>query len=127
MIVDSAPAVRQALRSTLESLPHLWIVGEAEMNDEALRLAWALGPDIVVVGMNTPDRSVYRIARSLKSMSCPPAIVGLAAWSAFRPLDRTVEDSSRNFNRNRLASGQWVNRTEADGIHSPSTGLLEEK
>ena len=47
LLVDDAPAVREALRWALEDDPDLVIVGEAGDGAEALRRATDLQPDLV--------------------------------------------------------------------------------
>jgi DNA-binding NarL/FixJ family response regulator len=85
VLVDDHPVVREGLRSMLlgESVE---VVGEAGTGADAVRMALALAPDVVLLDMQLPDmdgvavvlsikRSVPRIAVLVLSMHDDPALV----------------------------------------------------
>jgi DNA-binding NarL/FixJ family response regulator len=55
LLVDAQATVRRGLRMRLALEPDLTIVGEAGSGAEALSLAEALTPDVIVMGIELPD------------------------------------------------------------------------
>jgi DNA-binding NarL/FixJ family response regulator len=78
LVVDDAPAVREALRWALEDEVDLPIVGEAGDGLEALELAHSLAPDLVILDIELPRLDGYGVARALKQASPAPLIVFLS-------------------------------------------------
>ena len=54
LIVDDHPLFRDGMRSLLESVDDLEVAGEAASGEEAIRLAHALQPDVVLMDFNMP-------------------------------------------------------------------------
>jgi DNA-binding NarL/FixJ family response regulator len=54
LIADDHPLFRSGLRSLLESVPDMEVVGEATSGDEAVGLARSSRPDVVVMDLNMP-------------------------------------------------------------------------
>lgn len=57
LLVDDHPVIRQGVRACLEAAPHLEIVAEAGDGEEAVRLALAVDPDVIVMDINMPRRN----------------------------------------------------------------------
>ena len=54
LVVDDQPAFRTVLRTVLEAEPAYTVVGEAADGEEAVTLALALRPDLVVMDLRLP-------------------------------------------------------------------------
>ena len=54
VIADDHPLFRGGLRSLLESVPDMEVVGEAATGDEAIELAHSASPDVVLMDLNMP-------------------------------------------------------------------------
>ena len=72
LLADDHTLVRAGIRSLLTRLPGLEVVGEAADGREALRLADALRPDIVVLDVGMPRLNGLEVASRLGAVS--PAI-----------------------------------------------------
>ena len=81
LLVDDAPAVRQALRWALENEWDMQVVGEAGTGPEALERADALKPDVVILDIELPGLDGYAVARALKTRPSAPAVLYLTVHS----------------------------------------------
>ena len=82
LIVDDVPAVREALRLLLTDEPGVTVVGEAGDGDQALRLADALRPDVVVIDLDLPHLAGLSATRVLASRPNPPRVVAMNVYGA---------------------------------------------
>ncbi len=76
MLVDDHDIVRAGLRMLLQAQPDIEIVAEAGSGAEAIRLAKAHQPDVILMDVNMPDMSGVETTRQLRA--CCPEIVILA-------------------------------------------------
>jgi len=67
LIVDDSPQVRQELRTLLTLAGDIEIVGEAADGLEAIRLAEALQPEVILMDLEMPVMDGYEAARQIKS------------------------------------------------------------
>jgi len=65
LIVDDSPAVRKALRATLESHDDLQVCGEAANGREGIEKAQQLKPDLIVLDLAMPVMNGLDAAREL--------------------------------------------------------------
>ena len=56
VIADDHPVVRQGLRTLLSAYDDLCLVGEARDGEEAIRLAGAAEPDVIIMDLNMPRK-----------------------------------------------------------------------
>jgi DNA-binding NarL/FixJ family response regulator len=91
LIVDDAPAVREALRWVLEDTPDLEVAGEAGDGSEAVASAIRLAPDVVVLDLHLPGINGYDVARWLKSLRRPPLVVFLSVDGDVEARRRAIE------------------------------------
>lgn len=66
LVVDDHAVVREGIRSVLERQPGFEVVGEAASGAEALRMAVATSPDVVVLDVSMPGGSGLRAAAELR-------------------------------------------------------------
>lgn len=65
LLVDDHDLFRAGLRSILEKHPQYKVVGEAGNGDEAVRLAVALGPDVVLMDITMPGLNGVGVTRQI--------------------------------------------------------------
>ena len=68
LIADDHAIVRTGLRALLNGEKGMDLVGEATGGEEALRLALALIPDIVVMDLSMPDLDGIEVTRRIKAV-----------------------------------------------------------
>lgn len=64
LIVDDHPVVRDGLRGMFESAPDFTVLAEASDGVEAVRLATALDPDVILMDLRMPGGEAWRPSRS---------------------------------------------------------------
>lgn len=74
VIVDDHPLFRKGMRALLQSLPDIEVLGEAKSGGEAVDMAVALQPDVVLMDLQMPEGNGLRATREL-GKSCPNARV----------------------------------------------------
>ncbi|MCL4559129.1 MAG: response regulator transcription factor [Chloroflexi bacterium] len=74
LIVDDYASVRADLRTILELLNDVIVVGEAATGEEALRQAKSLEPDIVLMDLEMPGMNGWSAIRSIKASPQAPKI-----------------------------------------------------
>lgn len=77
VLVDDHAVVRSGLRMLLASEPDVDIVGEAGSGEEALAVAHATAPDVVLMDIGLPDHSGIDVTRALKADLPATAVVAL--------------------------------------------------
>lgn len=97
LIVDDAPAVREALRWALEDASDFVVVGEAGDGIEALQRAAELTPDVVILDIELPRQDGYAVARALKARPDAPLVLFLTVHSDAQARQRSVEAGGDGF------------------------------
>jgi len=67
LIVDDSPQVRRELRTLLPLAGDIEVVGEAADGREAIRLAEALQPEVVLMDLEMPVLDGYEATRQIKA------------------------------------------------------------
>ncbi|MGH9582535.1 MAG: response regulator [Bryobacteraceae bacterium] len=80
LIVDDHPVVRVGLSSMLGVQPGMTVAGSAANGADALELARALAPDIVLVDLRMPGMSGIEIIRALRHEHVPVRILVLTTF-----------------------------------------------
>jgi len=86
LIVDDEAPARSRMKTLLADIvgecPHE-LVGEAGTPQEALDLALAHAPDIVLLDVQMPGMSGIELARHLSAVTCAPAVIFVTAHDEF--------------------------------------------
>ena len=69
LIADDHPLFRKGLRALLQSMPDIELVGEAKSGEEAVEMAAALQPDVVLMDLQMPEGSGLMATREVTKTS----------------------------------------------------------
>jgi len=78
MIADDHSVVRQGIRIVLEQVEELEVVGEAGDGNEALQMARALSPNVILLDVTMPGRTGLEVTRELREEGVEAGILILS-------------------------------------------------
>lgn len=81
LIVDDSPQVQRDLRQFLDLTDNIEVVAEAADGQEAVRLAAALSPDVIVMDLEMPGMDGFEATRQIKAQATDLRIVVLSMHS----------------------------------------------
>ena len=81
LLVDGQDQVRRGLRMRLEVEPDVEVIGETGKIGEALYLAGALAPDVIVADMGTRGDEEWTLIERLRAVAPEAVLVALALRS----------------------------------------------
>lgn len=92
LLADDNPTFRAAVRQFLSALPATEVAGEAHNGREAMELAAALHPDLILLDIGMPEMNGLEAARRMQQWQAPPTIVFLSMHNgqAYRDAARQV-------------------------------------
>src|SRR5262245_44105740 len=67
LIADDHPLFRKGLRTLLESEPDFQVIGEAKTGEEAIKMADAQQPDVILLDLQMPDKTGFEAARAISA------------------------------------------------------------
>src|SRR5690242_16726190 len=86
LIVDDQPSFRRAARNVVARLPGFQVVGEAETGEDAVEIARALQPDLVLVDVHLPGidglEATRRILAAARGEGSSPMVLLLSTYEA---------------------------------------------
>ena len=117
LIADDHEVVRIGLSALLDRQPGFRVVGQADSGNEAVRLARALRPDVVVLDIRMPDGSGTDACRAILAESPSTPVVMLTSYADEEALFDAISAGASGYVLKRIGSEELVNaiRTVAGG------------
>ena len=95
LIVDDHSVVRMGLAALLDTIPDFVVAGEAANGSEAIRLAKATHPDVVLMDLMMPGIGGLTATESLLKLDTPPAVLILTTFSEPSDISRALPLGAR--------------------------------
>ncbi len=117
LIADDHEVVRIGLAALLDRQAGFRVVGEAASGSEALRLARALRPDVVVMDIRMPDGSGTEACRAITAELPQTPVVMLTSYADEEALFEAIAAGASGYVLKRIGSDELVSavRTVARG------------
>ncbi|MFO7251305.1 MAG: response regulator transcription factor [Actinomycetes bacterium] len=97
LLVDDHPVVRMGLRGMLEHDPGIVIVGEAGSGDEAVALARALAPDVILMDLRMPNGDGVSATRRILAERPEAKVVVLTTYETDQDIVPAVEAGATGY------------------------------
>jgi DNA-binding NarL/FixJ family response regulator len=97
LIVDDHPVVRDGLRGMFTGDPRFEVVGEAATGTEAVTLAEALRPDVVLMDLRMPEMDGVAAIGALRSRGIPSRVLVLTTYDTERDVLPAVEAGATGY------------------------------
>jgi DNA-binding NarL/FixJ family response regulator len=117
LVVDDHPTIMEMVKQILNAHPGFEVVGEARDGQQAVTLADALKPDVVVINVTMPKMSGFEAARHIRSRSPDCAIVILSSHK-----DQQFIAEARNVGANGYLGKSDADRQLVHAIESAVKG-----
>lgn len=82
LVVDDEPPARQRLKRLLDGLPGAYLCAEASSAYTAIEACREHRPDVVLLDINLADSNGLVLARELRNLDSPPAVIFVTAHEA---------------------------------------------
>jgi two-component system, NarL family, response regulator DevR len=117
LIADDHEVVRIGLAALLDAQDGLTVVAQAASGAEAVRLARAHRPDVVVMDIRMPDGSGIDACRAIAGADDAPPVVMLTSFADSEALFDAIDAGASGYVLKRVGSGELVDavRTVAAG------------
>lgn len=113
VLVDDEPMVRSGLRTILESVPDLRVVGEAADGAEAVSVVRAARPDVVCMDVRMPGVDGIRATELLLALERPPKVLVVTTFSSDEHVLDALRAGAAGFLLKRASAEEVVNAVRA--------------
>lgn len=126
LIADDHRVVRDGLRYLLSQEADVEVVGEAEDGAQALRIAAATSPDVLLLDLYMPELDGHGVLTALRDTPDPPSVVILTSAIDDEHLVRAVHAGATSYLLKTAAAEEVVTavRAAANGSASLSPDVL---
>jgi DNA-binding NarL/FixJ family response regulator len=113
MIVDDHPIVRDGLKTYLSLQGDLEVVGEAADRDEALAVARATRPDLVLLDLRLASGDALGLLPELRALRPPPRVVMLSSYLDASAVHEAMRLGANGYLLKHVGPGTLVDRMRA--------------
>lgn len=117
LIADDHEVVRLGLRSLLENVEQIDVVGEAGSGEEAFERVSVLKPDVVVMDVRMPEMGGIEACRAIRSAYPEIKVIMLTSYSDDEAVFASVMAGASGYVLKRIGSAQLI-----DGIKAVAKG-----
>ena len=97
LIADDHPIFRQGIRGILEAEPDIDVVGDASDGKQAIALARALTPDVVLLDVHMPNGDGMEVARTIRMHVPRTGVILLTAYDDEEQLFQAIKVGAAAF------------------------------
>ncbi len=97
VVADDHPIVRDGLRALIEASSGIELIGEATTGDEAIELARAVRPDVVLMDLAMPGRNGIEATREIASNGWASAVLILTMFADDESIFAAMRAGARGY------------------------------
>ncbi|MBP2321140.1 DNA-binding NarL/FixJ family response regulator [Kibdelosporangium banguiense] len=97
MLVDDHPVVREGLRGMLDAEPDLTVIGEAGSGEQAVELALAERPDVILMDLRMPGLDGAGATEKIMSSDIGSRVIVLTTYETDADILRAVEAGATGY------------------------------
>jgi CheY-like chemotaxis protein len=97
LLVDDHDIVRQGLAALLQEAPGIELVGEAPDGREAINMAMALGPDVVIMDVSMPLMSGDQATQQIKAHLPQTRVIALSMYDESEKKEKMFEAGAEGY------------------------------
>lgn len=97
VVADDHPIVRDGLRALVEASPGIELIGEATTGDEAIEVARAVRPDVVLMDLAMPGRNGIEATREIASNGWASAVLILTMFADDESIFAAMRAGARGY------------------------------
>jgi DNA-binding NarL/FixJ family response regulator len=103
LLVDDHYYIRRIIRRLLQRSPDIEVVDEAQSGTEAVKLAQALSPDVIVMDISMHDMNGFQAIQQIQALNIPTQIVILSIHNNLIYVRRALQQGARGYVLKRTA------------------------
>jgi len=97
LLADDHPVVRDGLVAILSTQPDFAIVGQAATGAEAVRLAAALNPDVILLDLEMPEMDGVEALRRIRAARADARVIVFTAFDADERILSAVRSGAKGY------------------------------
>jgi DNA-binding NarL/FixJ family response regulator len=97
LVVDDHPVVRNGLTGMFNGAPDFEVVGEAANGSEAVALAAALRPDVILMDLRMPELDGVSAIKELAAADCEARVLVLTTYDTDRDVLSAIEAGATGY------------------------------
>lgn len=96
-LIDDHPIVLDGIAANLEDADDISVVARGERAADALRIADEVGPDVIVLDLELPDRNGLSVIRELKTHPNAPRVVVFTAYGGANRVTQALDAGADSY------------------------------
>jgi DNA-binding NarL/FixJ family response regulator len=113
LIVDDHPLFREGVKTLIEHTPQFTVVGEAGNGKEALAMAKALRPDLVLLDLSLPDQSGVEVTQQIRAFLPNTRVIIVSMHSKVELISKAFQAGATGYVVKESATEKLVEGLEA--------------
>lgn len=127
VVVDDHPLFRQGVVDAMSFEEDIYVVGEAENGDEALKLIEEVKPQVAILDVNLPGMNGLLLTQRIVAEKWPTQVVLLTAYDDFEQVIHAMRSGASAYRAKHVTPEELVNtvRLAAKGKYMVGDEVLE--
>ena len=108
LVADDNGMVRRSIRTMLDAIDDVEVVGEAEDGQEAITLTEALEPDVVIMDISMPGVDGLKATEAIQALDTPTRVLILSMYATPTFVRQALRNGARGYVLKRTLSDELI-------------------